>query len=217
MAITVYFVRHGQTYLNLYNRMQGWSDAPLTPKGEEDAKHAGKALAPVHFDYVLSSDLARTMKTARLLLDNHPGNNPEITPEPAFREEFFGYFEGANGQQFADFLGGAEGYHSFAEMVAGFGPDELKDRIAAADNYHTAEDSKAFWTRIDKGFDHLRSLPDGSTVLVVSHGATIRSIANRYSDQIDPGDSPRNGSIMKMTLDSDQTVVDFYNKLELPQ
>lgn len=217
MAITVYFVRHGQTYLNLYNRMQGWSDAPLTPKGIADAKRAGKALASVQFDYVFSSDLARTMKTARLLLDNHPGNNPEIIPEPAFREEFFGYFEGANGQQFADYLGGAQGYHSFAEMVVGFGPEELKDRIAAADNYGTAEDSKTFWKRINKGFERLRSLPDGSTVLVVSHGAAIRSIANRHSDEVDPGDSPRNGSIMKMTLDENTTAVDFYNKLELPQ
>lgn len=217
MAITVYFVRHGQTYLNLYNRMQGWSDAPLTPKGIEDAKRAGKALAPVQFDYAFSSDLARTMKTCRLLLDNHPGNNPEIIPEAAFREEFFGYFEGENGPHFADFLGGADGYHSFAEMIAGYGPDGLKDRIAAADNYGTAEDSKTFWARIDKGFDRLHALPDGSTVLVVSHGATIRSIACRYSDKIDPRNSPRNGSIMKMTLDNDKTTVDFYNQLKLPQ
>lgn len=33
MAINVYFVRHGQTYLNLYHRMQGWSDSPLTERG----------------------------------------------------------------------------------------------------------------------------------------------------------------------------------------
>lgn len=37
MAINVYFVRHGQTYLNLYHRMQGWSDSPLTEKGLADA------------------------------------------------------------------------------------------------------------------------------------------------------------------------------------
>ena len=50
MAIHVYFVRHGQTYLNRYNRIQGWSDAPLTEKGQEDAKRAGRMLSKVHFD-----------------------------------------------------------------------------------------------------------------------------------------------------------------------
>ncbi len=85
MAINVYFVRHGQTYLNLYNRMQGWADGPLTPKGEEDAKRVGRALAPIQFDYVFCSDLARTASTTRFLLAEHPGNNPKPIPEPAFR------------------------------------------------------------------------------------------------------------------------------------
>lgn len=30
--LSLYFIRHGQTYLNKYGRMQGWSDAPLTPE-----------------------------------------------------------------------------------------------------------------------------------------------------------------------------------------
>ena len=45
MAITVYFVRHGQTYLNRYHRVQGWSDAPLTSQGQTDAKRTGKVLS----------------------------------------------------------------------------------------------------------------------------------------------------------------------------
>lgn len=217
MAINVYFVRHGQTYLNRYNRMQGWSDAPLTEKGQADAKRAGQLLSKIHFDYIFSSDLARTMATARLLLAADPNTDiTEPTPEPAFREEFFGSFEGQNGAEFADFLGGAEGYHSFAAMIGGWGPDKLKDKIAAADQYGDAEDSTRFWERINKGFEHLRALPDDSTVVVVSHGAAIRSIASHFSDQIDPGESPRNGSITKLTLDGDRINVDFYNKLEIP-
>lgn len=218
MAIHVYFVRHGQTYLNRYNRIQGWSDAPLTEKGKEDAKRAGKALSAIHFDYLFSSDLARTMATSRLLLEADP--NTDITepiPEPAFREEFFGFFEGQNGPSFADYLGGKEGYHSFAELVAGFGPDNLKDKIAAADPYGDAEDHIRFWNRVGKGFDRLRALPDGSTVVVVSHGAAIRSIVGHYSDEFDVGDSPRNGSITKLTLDGNQTHVDFYNQLQIPE
>ncbi|MDK6292868.1 phosphoglycerate mutase family protein, partial [Aerococcus urinae] len=36
-GVSIYFMRHGQTYLNKYNRMQGWCDAPLTDQGIRDA------------------------------------------------------------------------------------------------------------------------------------------------------------------------------------
>lgn len=32
---TIYLVRHGQTYLNYFYRIQGWTDAPLTKSGKE--------------------------------------------------------------------------------------------------------------------------------------------------------------------------------------
>lgn len=217
MAITVYFVRHGQTYLNRYNRMQGWSDAPLTEKGIEDAKHVGKALSKVKFDYIFSSDLSRAVNTARLLLAADPNTDlKEPIQEPAFREIFFGFFEGANGGAVADIVGGKYGYHTFSQMAAGWGTDELKNRIAKADQYGDAEDAERFWQRMDKGFDRLRNLPDNSVAVVVSHGAAIRSIADRYLEGVDQNVSPRNGSIMKMTLTDTDTHVDFYNQLHIP-
>ena len=39
-----YLVRHGQTYYNIYNKLQGWSNSPLTEKGKQDAKNAGERL-----------------------------------------------------------------------------------------------------------------------------------------------------------------------------
>lgn len=32
-GITVYLVRHGQTWFNHFNKMQGWCDSPLTIMG----------------------------------------------------------------------------------------------------------------------------------------------------------------------------------------
>ncbi|MSE22130.1 histidine phosphatase family protein, partial [Lactobacillus parabuchneri] len=40
MTISLYFVRHGQTYLNKYHRIQGVIDSPLTDKGIADAVSA---------------------------------------------------------------------------------------------------------------------------------------------------------------------------------
>lgn len=72
MAITVYFVRHGETYFNRFARLQGWSDTPLTEKGKMNAKKIGQVLADLRIDYLFSSDLKRAVDTARLLIADHP-------------------------------------------------------------------------------------------------------------------------------------------------
>ena len=41
MAVNVYFIRHGETIFNVFARLQGWSDTPLTAKGEKDASKVG--------------------------------------------------------------------------------------------------------------------------------------------------------------------------------
>lgn len=47
--LSLYFVRHGQTYLNKNLRMQGWADTPLTPEGIEVVKESGRGLAETEF------------------------------------------------------------------------------------------------------------------------------------------------------------------------
>ena len=216
MAITAYFVRHGQTYLNRYNRVQGWSDAPLTAKGKADAQQTGKELAAIDFDYLFCSDLPRTVATARLLLATDTNTTiTEPIPDKAFREEFFGYFEGQNAAEFTSFLGGAAGARwTFTDMFNAWGPDKLKDKVAAADPYGDAEDHVQFWNRVGKGIDRLRALPDGSTAVIVTHGVTIRSIAEHFGYHTT--ESVRNGSMTRLTLTPTTTHVDFYNQLELP-
>ena len=54
MAVTAYLVRHGQTYMNLYNKVQGWIDSPLTSKGIQDAQDAGERLSKISFDAAFS-------------------------------------------------------------------------------------------------------------------------------------------------------------------
>lgn len=60
-------VRHGETFWNAEQRLQGHADAPLSPRGIEQARsfaHYARALAPKG---VVSSDLGRCRETARLL------------------------------------------------------------------------------------------------------------------------------------------------------
>lgn len=216
MAVKVYFVRHGQTYLNLYNRIQGWSDAPLTKKGLEDAKRAAQVLKPIKFDAAFSSDSSRAVITAHTILAANPSSLTEPITDPDFREEFFGYFEGADGAHTWDFLGRPLGLNTISEMIAGLSMEKVRDMIHDADPYGTAEDNVTFWQRLDRGFERLRQQPDETNVLVASHGTVLRSIISRFAPEMDSSASPKNGSITRLSLTPTDTKVDFFNQLTLP-
>lgn len=214
--INVYFVRHGQTYLNLYNRIQGWSDAPLTEKGIQDAKNAGQTLKSISFDLAYSSDSPRAINTAKMILEANPTTIDMPTIEPAFREQFFGYFEGADGPHTWDFIGRPLGLNNFEEMIAELSVEKVRDMIAAADQYHHAEDNQQFWDRLNPGFDLLAKQTQAHNILVVSHGTTIRSIVSHFAPGMNPTSSPKNGSITKLTITGKDINVDFFNQLTLP-
>ncbi len=74
----VYVMRHGQSVANIEGLHVGQYDSPLTEQGYEDARKAGRKLAGIHFDWVVSSDLIRAVETCRTAL---PGCEPELFKE----------------------------------------------------------------------------------------------------------------------------------------
>ena len=91
--MNVYIVRHGQTLFNFLERVQGWSDSPLTDKGVHQAKAVAIHLASIHFDAIYSSDLMRAMHTAEAILEKQ-NSVTELQTTPLLREAYFGGFEG---------------------------------------------------------------------------------------------------------------------------
>jgi len=67
----IYLVRHGETTWNRVGRQQGHLDSPLTPKGIEQARAAGRvlrrALPDVHTVCIETSPLGRARQTAAIL------------------------------------------------------------------------------------------------------------------------------------------------------
>ena len=61
---TLYVVRHGQTYFNIFNKLQGWSNSPLTQKGIDGAVETGKRLADIDFKATYCSDMPRACTPA---------------------------------------------------------------------------------------------------------------------------------------------------------
>ena len=158
MAITVYIVRHGQTLLNRYKKMQGWVDSPLTEKGIQDGKRAGKILENIKFDKAYSSDTMRAIRTCEYILSENKvsGDLKEPQAMMEFREQKYGYFEGSDSPQTWMLIGATHGAGSFKELVNKYPLDEIKDFMHETDPFHESEDSKTYWKRINSGFDYLR-------------------------------------------------------------
>lgn len=215
--ITAYVVRHGQTYLNLYNKVQGWIDSPLTEKGQQDAHSAGKRLAKINFGAAFSSDSGRAIDTMRLILKENAEHNMNIVQYqyPELREQFHGYFEGNDLNQMWQFVGAQVETTTEAGVLNKYGLERARDLIARADLYDQAENNDMFWHRLDRGFDKIRqNTKDGDQVLVVSHGMTIRSIVDRYAPELDLGVATANGSVTKLTITDDDIQVEYFNNLD---
>lgn len=212
-TIEVYFVRHGQTFFNRYNRMQGWSDSPLTEKGWQDAKTAGQKLANIAFNAAYSSDTTRAFNTANTIAHSNKSPGLKVQQLAEFREEFYGYFEGADSAQtWFQVLQPVSQVRTFHDFLMHHNISESKNAVKLADPFHDAEDHIDFWKRLDKGFQYLIDHShDHDKILVVSHGTTIRSIVGRYAPDMDITTSPSNGSVTKITIRDSQISVDYFN------
>ena len=68
---TIYLVRHGQTFINRYDKMQGWCDTPLTNQGIKEAENTGVVLKDIPFDIAFSSDLKRACDTCDYIISEN--------------------------------------------------------------------------------------------------------------------------------------------------
>jgi probable phosphoglycerate mutase len=217
MPINIYMVRHGQTYLNSYARMQGWSDTPLTDQGVADGYAAGARLRNVRFSGAYSSDLTRAVKTAEYILQRNVQSEGLVAPVQLFqfREQFFGFFEGLpsdqSGQMIADKLNRTD-LHSYADLMKALSQDEVLDAIHAADPTGDAEDAATFWARLDNGLDALRrEHRDGDNILVVAHGSLIRNLTDRFGSHEQASVKIKNGAVTVWELTETDLHLQVYN------
>lgn len=63
----LYCMRHGLSVLNAQGRLAGRIETPLTDKGREQVKEAGKIAATLDIDYIISSPLSRALDTAKII------------------------------------------------------------------------------------------------------------------------------------------------------
>ncbi len=143
----LWLVRHGETPWNREGRLTGWTDLPLTPLGEQQARALAGWLRAERFEQVLASDLRRALQTARLAY-----GEPEAT-SPALRELDFGTLEGL----------------CWAELA-----EEHRQALLAFEGFQApGGESVADLRR--RVFAFFQSLPKGRH-LVFTHGGVLRLV-----------------------------------------
>ena len=180
-------MRHGESAWNQENRFTGWVDVPLTEKGVNEAKEAGRLLkkAGLGFDQAFTSLLRRAITTLHLALDEMDLHWIPVQRSWRLNERHYGALQGLNKAETAAKHGeaqvkvwrrsfdvppppleswnpswpGGDGRYAAGEMPK---TESLKDTIARA---------LPFW--------HERIAPalrEGKRVIVAAHGNSLRGL-----------------------------------------
>ncbi len=192
----IVLVRHGQSQWNLENRFTGWTDVPLTQRGEEEAREAGRLLQAegFAFDLAYTSVLRRAIKTLWLVLE-------EMQQEwiPVFRtwrlnERHYGALQGLNKAETAARLGEEqvhiwrrsydvpppplewddERHPRFDRRYAALKPEALP---ATESLKLTLERVLPYWHE-----EIAPTIRAGKQVLLVAHGNSLRALVKYLDD-----------------------------------
>jgi probable phosphoglycerate mutase len=153
-------VRHGETDWNREGRFQGQIDIPLNARGLAQADAARGFLAQVPVQRAYSSDMARPLRTAEVILSSHPG--VPLTTTRGLREIGHGLWEG----------------RLESEIAAGW-PQLLADwkRIPHTVQMPEGETIGAVWERSLATWNRIvAGLEAQETALVVAHDAVNKTI-----------------------------------------
>lgn len=149
--------RHGRTEWNVAGRVQGQTDIPLDDVGRAQARLAASRLAALVPDRIVSSDLSRAAETARVLGEL---TGTEVELDPRLRELDFGEREGLTWRQ---------AWEQFpAAMKAWSEGDETQ--IPGSETHRQAGERFAAALH-----DLLEDLPADGVLVVVAHGAVLRT------------------------------------------
>lgn len=153
----LYFVRHGQTYWNVDNKICGATDIALTPLGHEQAIRTGEEIlkSGIQFDEIISSPLVRASETARHI--------SEITKKPMrldsrLTEQNFGKYE----------------------STARDGKEFQLAKEHFADRYGNGESMLHLAQRIYNLIDEIKADPDERTYLLVAHNGIARVVESYF-------------------------------------
>jgi len=156
--MSIFLARHGETEWNRVGRWQGKTDIPLSEVGRAQARALADRLRDRDVTEIFSSDLSRARETAEIVAETL--GVARLSVDPRLRERGLGCFEGLTREECAE---------RHAEAWARYLTDR---RITPTD----AEPHEQVVARFIAALTAVSvSANRTGHVLVVSHGAAIRS------------------------------------------
>jgi alpha-ribazole phosphatase len=153
------FIRHGETEWNATLRYQGHANIPLNDRGRAQARAAAARLGSAHVAAIYTSDLARAAETAAIVGEPF-GLKPVVMTE--LREIDVGEWEGHTPEEL---------YRRFPDHMREYDRDPARTVRIGGESYAMLQErALVALNRIQE--QHARD----ETVLVVSHGGTIRAV-----------------------------------------
>ena len=150
----IILLRHGDTVATENHYFAGWSDIPLSKKGEKRILLAKEGLKVYDFHDIWVSPLTRTQQTAHLVIDT----NRPIKLKRDLMERSFGDWEGKNWEELEK---------EFPDQVIKWKENPLEFTPPRGESFaDVLQRVKRFW-------HDLQNQEDG-TYLVVTHAGVIR-------------------------------------------
>lgn len=161
MTTDVYLIRHGQTDWNRDRICMGQWDVPLNELGRAQAQRVADRLAGVSLSTIVSSDLTRTVETARPLAEAH---GLSVITDSSFRELDYGDWQGIPQDELPQHYPDA------------FREDPQLDPL----NFHPDGGERVWdlYHRVTTAFERAIQGHPGQTIAIVAHGGVLRSVAN---------------------------------------
>lgn len=190
---TFYLVRHGESYSNVKQKLQGHKNSRLTNEGINQAKLIAKELKSINFDFAFSSDLLRAKKTAEIIAIEH---KLLVKTSELLRERNFGKWEGKPYNVYSTEL-----KHLLDEFL------ELSDKEKKKYKFPDMESDEEIVIRLITFLRETALAYAGKTILIGTHGSIMRAFLIHLGfgtyDEI-PADAVSNCGYMKIESDGNE-------------
>ncbi|GAX21016.1 2,3-bisphosphoglycerate-dependent phosphoglycerate mutase [Fistulifera solaris] len=194
---TLILVRHGESTWNLENKFTGWYDCPLSDKGHEEVKEAGRLIKAegLSADIAFTSLLQRAIRTLWHVLEQTGLMWIPVHKAWELNERHYGALQGLDKQETVNKYGkdqvlvwrrsydippptvdkSSPHHPSNDPRYAGFDfPEEFTESLAT-----TLDRVVPFWNKTV-----VPEIKSGKTVMIAAHGNSLRALV-KHLDGID--------------------------------
>jgi len=180
MSTRICIIRHGETDWNQEGRIQGQIDISLNDTGKAQALAMAFNAAHHRFSAIYSSDLKRTMETARALAERE---GHEVIPMEGLRERHYGIFQNVTKHEAGDLYPEAHALYINRDLNY---------------NFETGESLLGFADRVMNTFDWLARHHQNELIAVATHAGVLDVIRRIATEK--PLQEPRDFHIPNCAL-----------------